>query len=40
MTPDQLDRADPEGAIASTAARVSNWGRWGDDDVLGRHEQR
>jgi kynurenine formamidase len=35
VTPDQLDRTDPEGAIASTAARVSNWGRWGDDDVLG-----
>ena len=35
MTPDQLDRTDPEGAIASTAARVSNWGRWGEDDVLG-----
>jgi kynurenine formamidase len=35
VTPDQLDRADPEGAITATAARVSNWGRWGDDDVLG-----
>lgn len=35
MRPDQLDRSDPEGAIAATAARVSNWGRWGDDDVLG-----
>ncbi|TGN64751.1 cyclase family protein [Nocardioides eburneiflavus] len=35
MRPDQLDRTDPEGAIAATAARVSNWGRWGDDDVLG-----
>jgi kynurenine formamidase len=30
-----VDRTDPEGAIAATAARVSNWGRWGDDDVLG-----
>lgn len=35
MRPDQLDRTDPEGAISATAARVSNWGRWGDDDVLG-----
>jgi kynurenine formamidase len=35
VTPDQPDRTDPEGAIASTADRVSNWGRWGDDDVLG-----
>ena len=31
----ELDRSDPEGAIAATAARVSNWGRWGDDDVRG-----
>ncbi|MBO2458459.1 cyclase family protein [Actinomadura violacea] len=30
-----LDRTDPEGAIAEAAARCSNWGRWGDDDVLG-----
>jgi kynurenine formamidase len=30
-----LDPADPEGAIAAAAARVSNWGRWGDDDVKG-----
>ncbi len=30
-----LDRADPEGAIAAAAARVSNWGRWGADDVRG-----
>ncbi|RFU21484.1 cyclase family protein [Geodermatophilus marinus] len=30
-----LDRTDPEGAIAATARRVSNWGRWGADDVLG-----
>jgi kynurenine formamidase len=35
VRPDQLDRTDPEGAIAATAARVSNWGRWGDSDVLG-----
>jgi kynurenine formamidase len=31
----QLDRTDPEGEIARTAARVSNAGRWGEDDVLG-----
>lgn len=30
-----LDRTDPEGAIAEAAAKYSNWGRWGDDDVLG-----
>ncbi|MFD0689662.1 cyclase family protein [Actinomadura fibrosa] len=30
-----LDRTDPEGAIAAAAARCSNWGRWGEDDVLG-----
>ncbi|MWA04066.1 cyclase family protein [Actinomadura sp. LD22] len=30
-----LDRTDPEAAIAEAAARYSNWGRWGDDDVLG-----
>ena len=29
------DRTDPEGAIAAAAARVSNWGRWGDGDVRG-----
>jgi kynurenine formamidase len=28
-------RHDPELAIAQTAGRVSNRGRWGDDDVLG-----
>jgi kynurenine formamidase len=33
-TPD-LDRTDPEGAIAAAAKRCSNWGRWGADDVLG-----
>jgi kynurenine formamidase len=31
----ELDRTDPEGAIAGAAKRVSNWGRWGADDVLG-----
>jgi kynurenine formamidase len=30
-----LDPGDPEGAIAEAAAKHSNWGRWGDDDVLG-----
>ncbi|HEY5727392.1 MAG TPA: cyclase family protein, partial [Acidimicrobiia bacterium] len=30
-----MNRADPEGAIAATALRVSNWGRWGPDDVHG-----
>ena len=33
MTP--LDRTDPEGAIAEAAKAFSNWGRWGEDDVLG-----
>jgi len=32
---DELDRTDPEGAIAAAAKRCSNWGRWGADDVLG-----
>ncbi|MER5185030.1 cyclase family protein [Streptomyces sp. NPDC002896] len=30
-----LDRHDPEGAIAQAAKAYSNWGRWGEDDVLG-----
>jgi hypothetical protein len=30
-----FDRHDPEGAIARAAKACSNWGRWGDDDVLG-----
>jgi kynurenine formamidase len=30
-----LDRTDPEGAIAEAAKAYSNWGRWGEDDVLG-----
>jgi kynurenine formamidase len=34
MSP-HLDPRDPEGAIAATAKRVSNWGRWGADDVRG-----
>lgn len=35
MSPEELDRTDPAGAVAATAKRVSNWGRWGTDDVLG-----
>ena len=35
MSPDELDRTDPAGAVAATAKRVSNWGRWGPDDVRG-----
>ena len=35
VRPDELDRADPEGAIAAAVERVSNWGRWGADDVRG-----
>jgi kynurenine formamidase len=31
VRPEDLDGTDPEGAIAATAKRVSNWGRWGDD---------
>jgi kynurenine formamidase len=34
-TAEPLDPRDPEGAIAAAAKRVSNWGRWGADDVLG-----
>lgn len=30
-----LDRSDPAGAVAATSKRVSNWGRWGSDDVRG-----
>ncbi|CAM5641822.1 Cyclase OS=Streptomyces fumanus OX=67302 GN=GCM10018772_17600 PE=4 SV=1 [Streptomyces fumanus] len=30
-----LDRTDPEGSIARAAEAYSNWGRWGEDDVLG-----
>jgi kynurenine formamidase len=29
------DRRDPEGEIAEAARTCSNWGRWGEDDVLG-----
>jgi kynurenine formamidase len=35
-TPDTpLERTDPEGEIAKAAAQLSNWGRWGESDVLG-----
>jgi kynurenine formamidase len=30
-----LDRTDPLSAIRSAADAYRNWGRWGDDDVLG-----
>ncbi|MGW0710044.1 cyclase family protein [Streptomyces sp. NPDC002643] len=33
--PTPLDPAKPREAIAAAAARFSNWGRWGEDDVLG-----
>lgn len=29
------NRTDAEGSIAAAAQRCSNWGRWGEDDVLG-----
>lgn len=35
MSPHQLDRANPEAEIAEAAKTYSNWGRWGEDDVLG-----
>jgi kynurenine formamidase len=35
MSPHQLDRANPEGEIAKAARAYSNWGRWGENDVLG-----
>ncbi|MGW6059625.1 cyclase family protein [Streptomyces sp. NPDC055189] len=30
-----VKRTDPEGEIARAAKQFSNWGRWGEDDVLG-----
>lgn len=30
-----MNRSDPEGAIAEAAKSYSNWGRWGEEDVLG-----
>jgi hypothetical protein len=35
MSADRIDRTDPEAAIAEAAKAYSNWGRWGEDDVLG-----
>jgi kynurenine formamidase len=35
IRPEELDPADPEGTIAAAVARVSNWDRWGPDDVRG-----
>jgi kynurenine formamidase len=35
VSPEFLDRADPEAEIARAARAHSNWGRWGADDVLG-----
>src|SRR3954454_24146549 len=35
VTRSPLDRSDPERAIAEDAKRCSNWGRWGEHDVLG-----
>src|SRR6201998_4868943 len=34
-TTSPLDSPAAEDAIAKAASRCSNWGRWGDDDVLG-----
>lgn len=33
--PGDLDRQNPEAEIAARAEAYRNWGRWGDDDVLG-----
>lgn len=33
--PLDLDRQDPEGEIGARAEAFRNWGRWGEDDVLG-----
>ncbi|SIT67391.1 cyclase family protein [Microbacterium sp. RU33B] len=33
--PVDLDRTDPESEIAARAEAYRNWGRWGQDDVLG-----
>ena len=33
--PADLDRQDPEAEIAARAEAFRNWGRWGQDDVLG-----
>jgi kynurenine formamidase len=33
--PSELDRSDPAAEVAARAAAFRNWGRWGEDDVLG-----
>ncbi|MHC2998532.1 cyclase family protein [Microbacterium sp. HJ5] len=33
--PAELDRTDPTAEIAARAEAFRNWGRWGEDDVLG-----
>ncbi|SDG59809.1 cyclase family protein [Microbacterium pygmaeum] len=33
--PAGIDRTDPEAEIAARAEAYRNWGRWGEDDVLG-----
>lgn len=33
--PAELDRQNPEAEIAARAEAYRNWGRWGEDDVLG-----
>lgn len=33
--PADLDRLDPEGEVRTRAEAYRNWGRWGEDDVLG-----
>ncbi len=33
--PAELDRTDPARHVAEAAEAFRNWGRWGDDDVLG-----
>ncbi len=33
--PRSLDRADPEGEIGARAKAYRNWGRWGENDVIG-----
>ncbi|MGL4257601.1 MAG: cyclase family protein, partial [Microbacterium sp.] len=33
--PSELDRGDPAAEVAARAAAFRNWGRWGEDDVLG-----
>jgi hypothetical protein len=31
----RIDRSNPEAAMAAATSRFSDWGRWGEDDVLG-----